>query len=180
MYHRYLNDLYVISKSMADQFGCTQAFHDLVAEDQSNPFAKWERKIEQGQALIREDHCLEAARLLSDYLIDVRDLDGYGYRHLAATTHWYISQAHGKIGRRNDAVAHAEQALFITQKINDHSRYLHRYLEYLLKLHRLFGENGLAAEYAEKLVEFFATREPSEADRYRKEGRMLRRSGGKQ
>jgi len=122
-YHSYLNGLYIIAKTMSDSVGEGRLFETLVHAGEDNAFARWERKLEQAQELTGELRLDEAASLLSDHLIDVRHLPGFGYRHMMATTHWYISQVHFNARRRDDAVAHCEQSLAITQEIHDHPRY---------------------------------------------------------
>lgn len=154
-YHRYMNALYVISKTMSDCLGRGGLFQLLVRPTQDNSFAQWERRLEAGQRLVQQLRCGEAASLLSDHLIDVRDLPGFGYRHMVATTHWYISQAHLHARRRNDAVAHGRRALDTTLRIEDHVKYLIRYLKHLSEIHRYFGEAAPAADYLESLARLY-------------------------
>src|SRR5688500_10543451 len=110
-YHSFLNKLYLISKILADNYGNGEAFAALVREGEMNTFAQWERKIEQSVELTRELRLHEASSLLTDYLIDVRELNDFGYRHMAATTHWYISQAHLHDRREQYAIAHGQRSL---------------------------------------------------------------------
>jgi tetratricopeptide (TPR) repeat protein len=155
-YHRYLNGLYMISKTMSDSVQQGRLFFDvLVHRRESNSFALWERELEQAQKLVAELRLNEAASLLSDHLIDVRRLPGFGYRHMIATTHWYISQAHFNARRRDDAMAHAERSLAITRDIGDHPRYERRYLRHLMEVHQYFGEAEKAANWSERLADFF-------------------------
>ena len=78
-YHKYLNALYVISKFNADSLGVGGLFAMLVAAEQTNPFAAWEAKINQALDLNRELEWEAAACMLSDHLIDVRELHGFGF-----------------------------------------------------------------------------------------------------
>jgi tetratricopeptide (TPR) repeat protein len=172
-YHRHLNHLYVISKMMSDNLG-VPLFSQLVEAGRENTFARWERTLEQGQALVRQLRLSEAASLLCDHLIDKSDLREFGYRHLAATTHWYISQAHLHAGRRDDAVGHGERSLAITREIQDHPKYHVRYHEHLLETHRYFGESSVAAGYAAALASMFDEfHQPERAGDYRRRERLL-------
>lgn len=158
-YRRYFNALYLISKVPADVLGSGYGlFAALVAADQSNPFAIWESTINRALALMKvEGEFKAAADVLTDHLIDVRDLHGFGYAHMSATTHWYISQSSCNLRDRDATIKHAEQALSLTCQIGDHPNYADRYLKWLWNAHRYFGESQPAGEYAARLGQRLTT-----------------------
>jgi tetratricopeptide (TPR) repeat protein len=154
-YHRYINALYIISKTMSDCLGHTGLFLCLVYPAVDNPLARWERVLEAGQRLVYMLRADEAVSVLSNLLIDVRGLQGFAYQHMTATTHWYISQAHLHRRRRDDAVAHGLRALETTIRIQDHLKYWCRYWDHLFDIHRYFGDAGAAADCQDSLAELY-------------------------
>lgn len=181
---QFWNCMYVIAK-FADHnvVGSQGLFKQLVAQGQDNPFSRWERKIDQALQLIRELDFEQAAKVLSDHLIDQRERSSFGYSHMSATTHWYLSQCYHNLRRRDEAVGHAERALAVTTQIGDHPSYLFRYLRHLWQVHRYFGEALSAAVYARRLCEFLSQSKGGEELAaqilyFRRQAELLEQLGG--
>lgn len=151
-YHRYMSGMYYISRFMSLAGLDKSLYPLLISTGQTNPFAAWERKLEQSLELMREGRSEEAVLILSDYLIDNRKRTEHGFRHMAATTHFYVSLAYVRLKKYAEAIAHSETSLNITEEIRDHLSFRIRYVKHLMRLHRQVGQLEAAASYADQMA----------------------------
>ncbi|HET6250903.1 MAG TPA: tetratricopeptide repeat protein [Tepidisphaeraceae bacterium] len=172
---RDVGNLYAIGKIFANHLGNGGPLAAIIDPSEQSDIAGWERTLAMAMNLIRQMQYEEANRLLSDQLIDSRDLKGHGHLHLSATTHWYLSQCNWLQADRNGAIAHGERSLNITRHIHDDPKYLDRYLRHLCTVHRYFGEAEAAAAYADQLHDFLTqNNETDEARYFRRQAQILR------
>lgn len=111
--------------------------------------AGWDKAITEGRALAKVLRFPEAIALLSDTLIDTRELSGEAASRLRAVTLGAIGFCHFQAGETARAVEPAEQALALCEGLGDDEGVL-AYLENLYEVRRYLGEGPAAAAFAER------------------------------
>lgn len=150
---RYANGLIGVAVHFMSERGLPALMQRLQggSSPEDNPAAAWGNTLQEAQHL-KETLDFEAGiKLLSDLLIDVRDLAGTAVDHYLPQTLGLLGDLHFQAGSLESAIASTRQALDGCESAGDDEGVL-AYLGNLYECHRFAGQGTEAATYAERLA----------------------------
>jgi tetratricopeptide (TPR) repeat protein len=116
----------------------------------------------------------EAAGLLTDLLIDVRELRGSAVDAYLPVTYGYLGECYFQASQADRAVAPTAQALERASRCEDLEG-VAAYLGNLYEIHRYLGQTSDAAQFAQRLAEVLARQgKAEEAERYARQAERVR------
>ena len=171
---RYVQDLIAVAQFFADSLGRPELLQGLMGPSETNPILRWQDRLQQAGALMEELRYADAVALLTDLLIDVRDLQGSAVERLLPITHGRLGECYFQGGEAAKAVPPTENALRLCEQHGD-AEGVKAYLENLYEIHRYLGQAEPAAAAGERLADVLARQgQAAEAERRRKQARLVR------
>jgi tetratricopeptide (TPR) repeat protein len=169
----YVHGLVSVAQVFAERLGCPDLLNRLMGTPDSNPLLRWQDRLGQAQQLMAELRYQEARDLLTDVLIDVRELEGTGADKYRPVTLGCLGECYFQDREADKAVPHLEQALQLCAQTGDQEGVV-VYLGNLYEVHRYLGRSEAAAAYAERLSAALAERgRTEEARRYRRQAETV-------
>jgi tetratricopeptide (TPR) repeat protein len=171
---RYIHGLVSVAEFFADSLGRPELLQRLTGNAESNPIVRWQEKLQQAGALMEELRHADAAALLTDVLIDVRDLEGSAVERYLPITQGRLGECYFQGGKAAKAVAPTENALAFCERHGD-AEGVKAYLGNLYEIRRYLGEAGPAADAAERLADVLAGQgDAAGAAHWRKQAGLVR------
>jgi tetratricopeptide (TPR) repeat protein len=170
----YAQAIIALAQVFAVRLACPDLLDRLIGTEESNPLLKWQKHLGQAKDLMAELRYADARDLLTNLLIDVRDLKGSGTDKYLPITHGYLGECYFQTRDAEKAVPHFEVALRLCEQIGDKPGVI-AYLGNLYEVHRYLGWSEVAAGYAERLAAPLEEQgRTAEAARYRKQAGIVR------
>lgn len=169
----YMDGLVAVAQVFAQHFGDPALMRMLIGPPGDNPILRWPGRLAEARKLKDELRYGDAAKLLTDLLIDVRGFKGSAVEDYLPVTLGELGECHFQSGDAARAVAPTRQALELVQRAGDADG-VRAYLGNLYEMHRYLGQKDAAADYAEQLAAHLEPRDPDEARRYRGQARLVR------
>jgi len=148
-----INGLGKTAQLFRDKLGDSSLWDRMVGPPESSPFTRFQKALEQAKKLAAELEYQQAIDLMTNCLIEIKDLQGSGADNMRAYGHGMIGVAMFNSNRAGDAMPHFHQALSLCMKLGDREG-VGVYLRQLYDAHRYLAQSREAAEYADRLAEF--------------------------
>jgi tetratricopeptide (TPR) repeat protein len=169
----YMDGLVVVAELFEQRFGDPALMGLLLGPPGDNPIVRWQGKLAEASKLKDELRYGDAAQLLTDLLIDVRDLKGSAIETYLPVTLGELGECLFQSGAAARAVAPTRQALDLVRRAGDADG-VRAYLGNLYEMYRYLGQREEAAGHAEQLAAQLESTQPDEARRYRNQARLVR------
>ena len=171
---QYVQGLIGVARFFADRLHESAPLERLMGTPDSNPLAQWRNKLTRARELMNDLHYAEAVEILSDLLIDARQLEGSGVEHYLPPTLGHLGECYFQQGQAARAVPPFEQALQHCEQSGDGEGVI-AYLGSLYETHRYLGQGEAAAGCAARLADTLQAREKEvEAALYRSQAEIVR------
>src|SRR5262249_17412529 len=139
-----------------------------------NPITRWQEQLDRARQWMEDLRYADAARLLTDLLIDVRGLEGSAVDAYLPVTYGLLGECHFHSGQADKALAPTERALELTTAsgpVDGQAAYLGN----LYEAHRYLGRAEQAADNALRLAAVLEGQgKVDEARRYRRQAEVVR------
>lgn len=146
---RYANGLIGIAQ-LFHQRGRPELLALLTGSAEDNPIEAWRETLSQANELREQLRLAEAVALLTDLLIDTRELAGSGVDTLRPPTYGLLGDLQFHRGQAADGLEPTRQALAGCEALGDHVG-TRTYLTNLYEMHRSLDQRDDAAACAERL-----------------------------
>jgi tetratricopeptide (TPR) repeat protein len=171
---RYIHGLVSVAELFASRLGAPELFQRLTGAGQDNPLVRWQEQLARARKLMAELAYAEARDLLTDVLIDVRQLKGTGVDAYLPVTQGLLGECYVQTREAEKGLPHLEQALSLCKEHGDSAGIL-TYLNNLYEAHRYLGRAKSAADYARRLAEALENEgRGAEAIRYHRQEQIVR------
>jgi tetratricopeptide (TPR) repeat protein len=148
---RYVEGLMAVGRAFEHFFGDGSLMAKLIGPREDNPVTRWQDGLARAQALMEGLQFAEAKEVLTDLLIDIRDLQAFGPVCLPAMTHGVLGHCLFGMGDVDGARTHYERALQLCEAYGDDEG-VRVYLGSLHEVHRYLGRWAEAAAYGERFA----------------------------
>jgi tetratricopeptide (TPR) repeat protein len=170
----YMQGLVGVAEFFANALGRPELLQRLIGTEESNPILKWQKRLQQAEALMGELRYREAAGLLADLLIDLRNQQGSAVDRYVPIAHGQLAACYFHGGESEKALPPMQNALALCEQHGD-AEGVSAYLNGLYEVHRYLGQPEQAATTAERFAEVLAAGgQGAEAERWRKQARLVR------
>ncbi|MCI0460861.1 MAG: tetratricopeptide repeat protein [Gemmataceae bacterium] len=170
----YAEGLIAVAQFFDERLGTPDLIQSLMGTPESNPLIGWEERLRQARRLMEDVRYREARALLSDLLIDTRNLQGTGSDAYLPVTLGLLGECWFQEREVEKAVGPLEQALTLCAQ-HDDSEGILAYLGNLYEAHRYLGQAGPAAARAEQLAGALEGQgRTGEASRFRRQAQIVR------
>jgi tetratricopeptide (TPR) repeat protein len=171
---RYAAGLIEVAKLFAERLATPALLQRLVGDETSNPLVAWQKRLGEARDAMGELRYVEARDLLTNLLIDARELSGSGVDRYQPITLGFLGECFFQGGEAEKAIPHMEEALRLCEASGDMEGIV-AYLGNLHEVHRYLARADAAASYAEKLAAAFEKcGRTADANRYRKLAPIVR------
>jgi tetratricopeptide (TPR) repeat protein len=170
----YLMRLLAIAQMFEQRLDDPSLMNLLQGTPDNNPLLRWQQQLQHARQLKEQMRFADAVSLLTDALIDVRELKGSGVDTYLPVTLGELGECYFQSGETHKAITPTKQALDIVQRTNDPEGVI-AYLGNLYEMHRYLEQSEEAATYAEQLGQAFHQQgQQPESTRYRKQAKLVR------
>ena len=166
----YAHTLIGLAQIFAEKLGRPELMNLLTGTPENNSLLRWQELLRRTRAMMDGLRYDEARPLLTDTLIDARNMQGTGVERYLPITHGYLAECHFQTGGVEQALPHLEQALELGERSGDREGVV-AYLGSLFEAHRYLGHSESAAGFAERLAGVSAG---ADAARWRTRARIVR------
>jgi hypothetical protein len=171
---QYVAGLVAIAQVFAESLGHQDLMQRLVGSPQNNPLVRWQDTLGKARQWMDGFRYAKAQAVLSDLLIDTRELRGSGADKYRPITLGYLGESYFQSGDAQKAVEPTTQALVLCRDCGDTEGEL-AYLGNLYEMHRYLGQHEAAATWAAQLADAFERQgRLDEARRYRRQEVLVR------
>lgn len=160
---RYGEGLIAVARCFAERLDRPELLAVLQGGD-DNPIDRWQRAIEQADALVKQHQLDEAARILSEQVDAVRTLRGGDAGRMLSLTLAKLAECRFHQGRAAEALAPAREALELCRARGNLAD-VAACLGTVYELHRYLGQSAEAADAAEQLAAVLDQTGPEERAR---------------
>jgi tetratricopeptide (TPR) repeat protein len=170
----YVESMIAIAQTFADRLGSQELMQRLIGTEQNNPLLRWQEGLRRAEEMMADLRYPEARELLSDLLIDARNLQGSGVETYLPITLGRLGECYFQNREADKAGGPQEQALQLCQQQGDVEG-VAAYLGSLYEVHRYLGQAESAAGYAGRLADALDQQgRKDDARRYRKQSEIVR------
>jgi tetratricopeptide (TPR) repeat protein len=171
---RYAEGLIGVAQFFDERLQTPDLIRLLMGAPESNPLVGWQDRLRQARRLMEDARYAEARALLSDLLIDTRNLQGSGADTYLPLTLGQLGECLFQEGQAEKALGPLGQALALCEAHAD-SEGVIAHLGNLYEAHRYLGQPEPAAARAEQLAAALeAQGRTAEAARYRRQAQIVR------
>jgi tetratricopeptide (TPR) repeat protein len=170
---RYVHGLITVAELFAHRLGAPELLQRLTGGGGNNPLVRWQEQLARARQLMADLAYPEARDLLTDVLIDVRQLKGTGVDAYLPVTLGLLGECYFQCREAEKGLPHLEQALSLCQSHGDSAGII-VYLTNLYEAHRYLGRAEPAADYARRLAEALENEgRAAEAFRYHRQEKIV-------
>jgi tetratricopeptide (TPR) repeat protein len=165
----YVERLIALAQFLNSEMGMPAMLQQFLGPPDENPFEVVQAGCRKATELARELRADEAANVLSDLLIEIRNLEFGGSHSPRGLLHGQLGSVLFHSGKPAEALPHFEQAMASCRAQHDADG-IQTYHASLYEAHRYLGRPTDAADHAEALAQLYTT--DGDAARARRQSRL--------